>query len=79
MDTPTARWHASPRREAAPYSDGQTGEVRVPLSLFCIDERLRDVDLVLSRVEGEELLAQLRGALSASSETAFTRRPEVVR
>ncbi|MEV0634409.1 hypothetical protein AB0I77_05410 [Streptomyces sp. NPDC050619] len=79
MDTPFTRWHASPRRAAAPYSDGQTGEVRIPLSLFCVDENLRDIDLVLSRAEGEDLLEQLRGALNASSETAFTRRPEVVR
>ncbi|MGV9754203.1 hypothetical protein ACWDUC_00015 [Streptomyces tricolor] len=77
MDTP-APWHASPRRDTAPYSDGATGEVRIPLSLFCVDERIRDLDLVLSRAEGELLLSQLRPALTASAETAVIRRPEVV-
>jgi hypothetical protein len=80
VDTPpSAPWHASPRRDAAPYSDGATGEVRIPLSLFCVDEHIRDVDLVLARVEGETLLAQLRPALAASAESTLTRRPEVVR
>ncbi|MGW4561407.1 hypothetical protein ACWEN3_03025 [Streptomyces sp. NPDC004561] len=76
MDTPTP-WHASPRRGAAPYSDSETGEVRIPLSLFCVDAHLRDADLVLARPEGEQLLTQLRSALTASVETSVVRRPEV--
>ncbi|KUN32568.1 hypothetical protein AQJ11_03315 [Streptomyces corchorusii] len=78
MDTPSAPWHASPRRDAAPYSDAQTGEVRIPLTLFSVDERIRDVDLVLSRTEGETFFEQLRPALTASIESAV-RRPEVVK
>lgn len=62
-------WHASPCRTGAPHCDGATGEVRIPLSLFHIDEHQRDVDLVLSRVEGEELLEGLRAALTASVES----------
>ncbi|MFI1956127.1 hypothetical protein ACH437_30535 [Streptomyces xinghaiensis] len=70
-------WHASPRRDGAPHSDSTTGEVRVPLALFHIDEHQGDLDLVLSRVEGEELLDGLRTALTASVEN--TLRPGGVR
>ncbi|MDX2643454.1 hypothetical protein PV341_07675 [Streptomyces sp. PA03-1a] len=73
-----ATWHASPRRAADPVSDPGTGEIRVPLSLFSVDEHQGDVDLVLSRVEGEGLLSTLRAALAASAEAVF-RGPEVVR
>ncbi|HLL32953.1 MAG TPA: hypothetical protein VK545_03460 [Streptomyces sp.] len=66
-----ANWHASPRRDGAPYSDRSTGEVRVPLSLFHIDKHMADVDLVLSRVEGEGLLEALRAALTASAENTL--------
>ncbi|MBP8537868.1 hypothetical protein [Streptomyces sp. MK37H] len=36
-------------------SDSGTGEVRVPLSLFHLDQYEGDVELVLSRAEAEEL------------------------
>ncbi|MFI8988678.1 hypothetical protein ACIG63_27320 [Streptomyces antimycoticus] len=49
------QWHASPRREASMISDSGTGEVRVPLSLFHLDQHQGDVDLVLSRAEAAEL------------------------
>ncbi|MFF5655181.1 hypothetical protein [[Kitasatospora] papulosa] len=79
MDTLPTPWHASPRQAAAPYSDSATGEIRIPLSLFCVDTHLRDVDLVLTRAEGEAFLEELRPALTAATATAVTRRPEVVR
>ncbi|MER6694551.1 hypothetical protein [Streptomyces minutiscleroticus] len=77
-----AQWHASPRRGAAPHADATTGEVRIPLSLFCIDEHKGDVDLVLSRVEGEILLEELRAGLTAAvanSTVPLRSAPEVVR
>ncbi|QDL70990.1 hypothetical protein DNK48_17995 [Streptomyces malaysiensis subsp. malaysiensis] len=49
------QWHASPRRGASMTTDSGTGEVRVPLSLFHLDQYQGDVDLVLSRTEAEEL------------------------
>ncbi|WP_262702067.1 MULTISPECIES: hypothetical protein [Streptomyces] len=36
-------------------TDSGTGEVRVPLSLFHLDQHQGDVDLVLSRAEAAEL------------------------
>lgn len=74
----SAHTHASPRRDAAPYSDSATGEVRVPLSLYRVDEQLDDVDLVLSRQEGERLVERIQSALARSVETVVLRRPEVV-
>lgn len=71
-----AQWHASPQRGGAPASDAGTGEVRVPLSLFHVDQHMGDVELVLSRLEGEELLTGLRAALAAS---AVRKRPEAIR
>ncbi len=49
------QWHASPRRGASMITDSGTGEVRVPLSLFHLDQHQGDVDLVLSRAEAAEL------------------------
>lgn len=54
-----ASTHASLRRDASPCSDRVTGEVRVPLSLYCVDNRLGDVELVLSRTDKERLLRRL--------------------
>ncbi|MEU3297573.1 hypothetical protein ABZ722_35275 [Streptomyces longwoodensis] len=78
MDTPPPRWHASPRRGAAPYSDRQTGEVRVPLTLFAVDEPVSDIELVMTRAEGEAHLEQVRAALAAATETAVHGRPREV-
>ncbi|WP_156726172.1 hypothetical protein [Streptomyces apocyni] len=73
-----AQWHASPQRGGAAHSDGGTREIRVPLSLFLFDEHQVDIELVLARVEGEELLAGLRSALAASAESSLRTRPEAV-
>lgn len=51
--------HASPRPNASPTGDTTTGEIRVPLELFTVDQPQGDVDLVLSRVEAEHLYAHL--------------------
>ncbi|GAA2639757.1 hypothetical protein GCM10009863_66050 [Streptomyces axinellae] len=52
-------WHASPRKEAEATTDSVTGEIRVPLSLFKVDQRQGDAPLVLSRREAEALHARL--------------------
>jgi hypothetical protein len=64
-------WHASPRRGASPRCDEATGEIRIPLALFAIDQHQGDVDLVLSRLEGEALLESVRSALTPSVEGAL--------
>ncbi|WP_335936601.1 hypothetical protein [Streptomyces sp. PTD5-9] len=48
-------WHASPQRAAMPHSDPSTGEVRVPVALYSLDELQAEVPLVLSRAEAEAL------------------------
>jgi hypothetical protein len=57
--TSLKRWHASPRRGAPASREPDTGELRVPLSLFELDAHQLDVELVLSRVEAEHLYATL--------------------
>ncbi|MEU2719734.1 hypothetical protein [Streptomyces smyrnaeus] len=55
---------ASPRHGAPPTSDLGTGEIRVPLALYDLDEHQGDVSLVLSRSEAELLRASLDRLLS---------------
>ena len=57
-------WHASPRANAAPTGDVDTGEIRVPLELFHVDSSQGDVDLVLSRGEAEDMHAHLSRLLT---------------
>jgi hypothetical protein len=61
------RRHASPRRDELLTTDLGTGEIRVPLSLYNIDEHQGDIDLVLSRTEGETLTASLHAALTETA------------
>ncbi|MFF4178973.1 hypothetical protein [Streptomyces sp. NPDC001750] len=56
-------WHASPQRAAVPHSDPGTGEVRVPVALYHLDEVQAEVSLVLSRTEAEELRDSLTALL----------------
>lgn len=51
--------HASPRPSTSVSSDSTTGEVRVPIDLYCLDQPQGPVDLVLSAREAEELHGQL--------------------
>ncbi|GAA2690526.1 hypothetical protein GCM10009864_75830 [Streptomyces lunalinharesii] len=60
-------WHASPRRGAPTSSTSDTGEVRVPLALYRVDQHQGDVDLVLSRSEAEELRDALTEHLVVSA------------
>ncbi|CAL9591481.1 hypothetical protein SUDANB1_05234 [Streptomyces sp. enrichment culture] len=73
-----ARLHASLRRDELPARDATTGEIRVPLALYDLDEHRGDVPLVMSRAEAEALFAHLRVSLLAVPEQS-TARPEVVR
>ncbi|OKJ42273.1 hypothetical protein [Streptomyces sp. CB01580] len=57
-------WHASPQRAAMPHSDPSTGEVRVPVALYDLDELQAEVPLVLSRSEAEALRDTLTSLLS---------------
>lgn len=65
------RIHASQRGGEPLKSDAGTGEVRIPLSLYQLDDRLADCDLVLSRGEAEALTSALRTALAASNGPAL--------
>lgn len=57
-------WHASPRRGVPASRNKDNGEIRVPLALFHLDQQQGDIELVLSRVEGEQLYAALSRLLN---------------
>lgn len=57
------RLHASVRRDEPLRTQQTTGEVRVPLALYALDENRGDLDLVLSRAEGQRLFTQLAESL----------------
>ena len=76
MCSSTRRLHASLRRDEPPTRDATTGEIRVPLALYDLDEHRGDVPLVMSRAEAEALYARLRLELVTAPEP---RRPEPVR
>lgn len=68
--------HASPRRGAEPSHDPASGETRIPLRLYVIDEPQGDADLVLSRTETEQLHATLATFLAHHSNSSHRcRRP----
>lgn len=58
-----SRLHASLRRDEPPTIQQATGEVRVPLTLYEVDENRGDIDLVLARAEGQRLFTQLAETL----------------
>ncbi|MBB1252660.1 hypothetical protein [Streptomyces alkaliterrae] len=58
------QWHASPCRTASATRDSETGEIRVPLALFHVDQPQGTVKLVLSRVQAEHLHATLSRMLT---------------
>lgn len=60
----TSQWHASPTRDVPASREPDTGEIRVPLSLFDLDEPQGDVQLVLSSLEAEQLYATLSRLLA---------------
>lgn len=62
-------WHASPQRAALPIGDPSTGEVRVPVALYDLDELQAEVPLVLSRSEAETLRDELTDLLAGPTLT----------
>lgn len=74
-----ARLHASTRRDEPLTCDTVTGEVRVPIALYDVDERCGTVALVLSRTEAQQLLTQLAEGLEATTPTPALRGLESVR
>ncbi|MFD5938259.1 hypothetical protein [Streptomyces griseus] len=59
-------WHASPQRAALPIGDPTTGEVRVPVALYQLDELQAEIPLVLSRTEAEDLRDRLDTLLAGT-------------
>lgn len=74
-----ARLHASTRRDEPLTHDTVTGEIRLPIALYDVDERCGDVALVLSRAEAQRLYTQLAAALEAACGTPAMRGLEAVR
>ncbi|MBH1937087.1 hypothetical protein I5Q34_22930 [Streptomyces sp. AV19] len=64
--------HASPRREGRATADENTGEVRVPLTLFHFDQPQAQTDLVLNHAEA----ADLHDRLGALLDTVRVPRPQ---
>jgi hypothetical protein len=62
-----SHWHASPRSDSEPTGDRTTGEIRVPLEVWSVDQPQGPVDLVLSSREAEQLYARLSFLLHQSS------------
>lgn len=52
-------WHTSPQKDTQATADDMTGEIRVPLSLYLVDQLQSDGPLVLSRREAETLYTAL--------------------
>ncbi|WP_327704561.1 hypothetical protein OG530_25255 [Streptomyces decoyicus] len=73
------RLHASTRRDEPPSIDSVTGEIRVPLALYAVDEHRGSVDLVLSHADGASLLASLAEALGPAAHVSRPQRPELAR
>jgi hypothetical protein len=55
----SALLHASVRRHEQPAVDPVTGEVRIPLSLYAVDDHQGDIELVLSRKDALPVLDAL--------------------
>lgn len=67
------RSHASPRHDTPATSDPLTGEIRIPLAIYHVDEHQSSVPLVLSRVEAELLHAALSRLMSPGTRQVTSR------
>ncbi|MFH9403240.1 hypothetical protein ACH4JS_26345 [Streptomyces sp. NPDC017638] len=68
------------RRDEPLKIQRETGEVRVPITLYDLDEARGDIDLVLSRAEAQRLFTGLADALGlALQEVPGQRGLEAVR
>jgi hypothetical protein len=79
MELLPARLHASTRRHEPLATVAATGEVRVPLALYAVDELRGNVDLVLARAEAQRLFTQLAEALGYVCQAPAPRSLEAVR
>jgi hypothetical protein len=70
--------HASPRSGTEPTGDPTTGEIRVPLEVWRVDQPQGPLDLVLSSREAEQLYARLSWLLHQSSLSSQRRAPGAV-
>ncbi|MEH6376014.1 hypothetical protein V7793_17040 [Streptomyces sp. KLMMK] len=59
--------HASLRKGGTATRDGHTGEIRVPLAVFFLDQQQGSLDLVLSGAEAAEFRALIGSLLAGSS------------
>lgn len=75
----STRLHASVRRDEPLRTQQDTGEVRVPLALYALDENRGDIDLVMSRTEGQTLFTRLAEALGLVNPMPVQRGLEAVR
>jgi len=73
------RLHASTRRGEPPSTDAATGEVRVPIALYALDEHRGDTDLVMARSEAARLFNELAQALGYVTAPPRQRPLEAVR
>ncbi|KMS77716.1 hypothetical protein ACH49_19720 [Streptomyces leeuwenhoekii] len=74
-----ARLHASIRRGEPLAAVPSTGEVRVPLALYAVDELRGTLDLVLARSEAQRLFTQLAESLGYVYQMPAPRGLEAVR
>lgn len=74
-----ARLHASIRRNEPLAAVPPTGEVRIPLALYEVDELRGCADLVMSRAEAQAVFTELAGALGYVNQAPALRRLEAVR
>lgn len=79
MELLPARLHASTRRHEPLTAVPVTGEVRVPLDLYAVDELRGTTDLVMARGEAQRLFTQLAEALGYVGEAPASRSLEAVR
>ncbi|WP_171110649.1 MULTISPECIES: hypothetical protein [unclassified Streptomyces] len=79
MELLPARLHASVRRHEPITTVKVTGEVRVPVALYAVDELRGHADLVLARAEAQRLFTQLAEALGFVAQMPAPRGLEAVR
>lgn len=79
MELLPARLHASVLRHEPPTTVRVTGEVRVPLALYAVDELRGTADLVMSRSEAQKLFTDLAEALGYVAPVTVPRGLEAVR
>ncbi|MFE0270797.1 hypothetical protein ACFWZY_01455 [Streptomyces sp. NPDC058992] len=74
MQTPS---HASLCPGTPVTCDRDTGEVRVPLQLFALDRPVGTIELVLPRLEAEQLHAGMTFQMARADSPAMLRRAAV--